>query len=107
MGKPIGVTLVFLLFLATAHPQSLPRFALLEVGEYHGSDVSLEQPGTWIGVFCQEKVCLAKESKVRAARVTDPLVDEEKAAPTGTSVEVLTAEKPLFLVRGVAPAPGP
>lgn len=107
MTKLSCTTLVFLLFFGTAHSQAPPgpRFALLETGEYHGSDVSLNQPKGWVGVFCREKICVAKETNVRTARVPDPLGEEEEKTPTGTSVEVSSAEKPLFLVRGISPAP--
>jgi len=91
--------------LAFSQVQAQHRFTLIETGTYHGQDVRLKQPATWVGVYCKDNSCRAHATRVRSTRVPDPLGDEDPKEPTGTSIEVFTREQPLFLVRGVSGSP--
>jgi len=96
-----------LVALTLAQAQTQQRFALLEPGVYHGQDVPLRQPISWVGVYCKDNACRAHAIQIRSTRVPDPLGDDDPKKPTGTSIEVFANEQPLFLVRGVGHSPRP
>ncbi|HXZ28282.1 MAG TPA: VCBS repeat-containing protein [Terriglobales bacterium] len=98
------VTALVLLAMAQSQAPSSQRFAVLETGEFHGTDVALEQPAAWVGVFCQGEVCAARPVTLKTARIPDPLGDDEENKPTGTSIAVSSKQQPLFLVRGISAA---
>jgi hypothetical protein len=96
-----GLALLFL--LGAANSQQKQQFALLETGDFHGSDVSLSQPLHWLGVYCKKQECSARPTWIKAARTHDEVVDEDSKASTGTTISLAGSgsESPLFLVRGV------
>jgi hypothetical protein len=83
------------------------RIAVLEPGTFHGEDVALKQPSTWLGLFCQRASCELHQTKVRATRVPDPLGEDAPDKPTGTSIQVLSRHQPLLLLHGLAAPLGP
>jgi hypothetical protein len=105
MKRTVAAFVIFT--MALAEPQTKQRFKLLETGVFHGQDVRLAQPSSWVGVYCKENVCTARPTTVRSTRVPDPLGEDDTKKPTGTSIRVSTQEQPLFLVRGISDSPRP
>jgi hypothetical protein len=97
-------TLLCLLVLARllTQAQTSPRFQLLEVGEFHGSDVPLDQPKSWMGLYCAREACSVRQVEITAKRIPDPVGETDEEKPTGTAIEIAGEEQPLFLVRGLA-----
>src|SRR5262249_53386993 len=91
--------------LASGQIQNPQRFQLLEPGTFHGQDVRLKQPTDWVGVYCKNNACRTQSTTVRSTRVPDPLGEDDPKNPTGTSIEISTRERPLFLVRGISALP--
>lgn len=100
-------TLAFVLWtmLAFAQANTPARLAVIEVGEFHGSDVALQQPTSWLAVYCRDGACAASPETIQSKRVSDPLDIDEGGAPTGTSIQTASHRTPLFLVRGVPSKP--
>jgi hypothetical protein len=105
MKQPLAAFLVFSLTLAQASAQS--HFELLETGAFHGQDVRLRQPASWVGIYCKDDICTARPTTVHSTRVPDPLGEDEPNKPTGTLIQVSTQGQPLFLVRGISSSPRP
>jgi len=99
------VVSVLLAMLVVAQAQSPHRLQLLEPGVFHGQDVRLPQPTSWVGIYCKEKGCTAQPTTVQSSRVADPLGDDDPDTPTGTLIRAATPDQPLFLVRGIVVTP--
>ncbi len=96
---------LLIIMMGTANSEQERRFALLEVGSFHGDEVPLNQPKDWLGVFCKQLVCDARPTTIKTTRDHDDVVDEDTKTNTGTSISISLREQPLFLVRGIAPTP--
>lgn len=94
--------LTLLMMPVAGQIQDAHSFALLEPGTFHGSDVSVDQPPTWIGIYCKGKSCSAQQTTIHSTRVPDPLGNDDPKVPTGTEIGVSTPDQPLFLVRGIS-----
>src|SRR5882762_10179524 len=71
------VAVLSLVALTLAQAQTQQRFAILEPGVYHGQDVPLRQPISWVGVYCKDNACRAHAIQIRSTRVPDPLGDDD------------------------------
>lgn len=74
-----------------------PEAALLEVGEFHGDEVSAETGEQWLGLHVSEKGSLLIDHTITVEKVHDPIIDEGDRK-TGKKVSIDLPIDPIFLV---------
>ena len=74
-----------------------PEASLLEVGEFHGDEVSAETGEQWLGLHVSEKGSLLVNHTITVEKVHDALIDEGDKK-TGKKVSVDLPIDPIFLV---------
>ena len=80
---------------------------LLQVGVFHGDEVSAESGEVWLGLYPTPDGYALIPSRITVATVYDPFVDNA-GEKTGKVVSVEGQTPPLFLIRGLdAPERGP
>ncbi len=102
---PKAAVMIFLSLLAAAMPTSAgniatycPSAQLLEVGEFHGEEVSAETGNEYLGLHISDNdESMLLNYKVTVERVHDPLGDGPDEM-TGAKVSVDLPLEPLFLV---------
>ncbi len=84
---------------STASPVE-PEIQLLQVGAFHGDEVSAESGETWLGLYSTSDGYTLIPSRITVETVYDPLVDSE-GERTGKVVSVEERARPLFLIKGL------
>lgn len=74
-----------------------PEATLLEVGEFHGEEVSAETGEQWLGLHVSEKGSLLINHTITVENVHDPILDEGDQK-TGKKVSIDLPIDPIFLV---------
>lgn len=74
-----------------------PEASLLEVGEFHGEEVSAETGEQWLGLHVSEKGSLLIDHTISVENVHDALIDEGDRK-TGKKVSIDLPIDPIFLV---------
>ncbi len=101
--KPTVTTTILLLFAMLSSSVSSPGVAcppeatLLEVGEFHGDEVSAETGEQWLGLHVSEKGSLLINHTITVETVHDPIIDEGDQK-TGKKVSIDLPIDPIFLV---------
>jgi hypothetical protein len=79
-------------------------FSLLLTGQYHADEVPDTAAGQWLGVYESARGNEVKPTRVRIARVPDPIVGDE----SGKEIVATPSKGLVFLVRGFSGvSPGP
>ena len=73
---------------------------LLQVGVFHGNEVSAESGEVWLGLYPTSDGYTLIPSRITVETVYDPLVDGD-GEQTGKMVSVEQQKRPLFLVKGL------
>lgn len=73
---------------------------LLQVGVFHGNEVSAESGEVWLGLYPRSDGYTLIPSRITVETVYDPLVDSA-GEQTGKVVSVEERTRPLFLVKGL------
>lgn len=103
IGKGIRRSLV-ILFVGLMVPgwgQQGQRFALLETGDYHGSDLKNAQPKHWLGIFYSGIHCEVRSTTVSTSPEVDEVAEDGPGVKSGVRVRTADTEAPAFLVRGL------
>src|SRR5687768_14922942 len=103
--KLAATTIVLLLFSLiswSVRPSSAtvmcpPEATLLEVGEFHGEEVTAETGEPWVGLHVSDQGSMLLDYTIKVAAVHDPLMDEGDQK-TGKKVSVDLPLDPIFLV---------
>jgi hypothetical protein len=74
---------------------------LLQVGTFHGDEVSTRSGDSWFALSRSSKGFELVKVPVNIKAVPDPLGDDEKGEPTGKEVTTPPGTDPLILLRGV------
>ena len=74
-----------------------PEASLLEVGEFHGDEISAETGEQWLGLHVSEKGSLLINHTITVENVHDPIIDEGDEK-TGKKVSIDLPIDPIFLV---------
>lgn len=74
-----------------------PEAALLEVGEFHGEDVSAETGEPWLGLHISDNGSTLLNYTITVTKVHDPLLDNGDQM-TGKKISVDLPLEPIFLV---------
>ena len=77
-----------------------PEIQLLQVGAFHGDEVSAESGEVWLGLYSTPNGYTLIPSRITVETVYDPLVDNEQEK-TGKVVSVEEETRPLFLIKGL------
>ena len=77
-----------------------PEIQLLQVGAFHGDEISAESGETWLGLYLTPDGCTLVPSRITVETVYDPLVDNA-GEKTGKMVSVEGQTRPLFLIKGL------
>ena len=101
----LTITTVVLLFAiissnvspSTATSACPPEATLLEVGEFHGEEVTAETGERWLGLHTANNGSILLEYELAVDTVHDPLIDEDDQK-TGKKVSVNLPLEPMFLV---------
>ena len=99
----LGGWICWAMFGCNNQSEALPvesEIQLLQVGAFHGDEVSAESGEIWFGLYSTPDGYRLIPSRITVETVYDPLVDnaEEK---TGKVVSVERGARPLFLMRGL------
>ena len=73
---------------------------LLQVGVFHGDEVSAESGEVWLGLYSTPDGYALITSRITVETVYDPLVDNP-GEKTGKVVSVAEQTRPLFLIKGL------
>ena len=84
---------------ATAVPVEA-EIQLLQVGMFHGDEVSAESGEVWLGLYSTPDGYALIPSRITVETVYDPLVDNAGES-TGKVVSVEERTRPLFLIKGL------
>ena len=103
--KLVVITTILLLFAMMSSSVSSPRArvacppeaGLLEVGEFHGDEVTAETGEQWLGLHVSEKGSLLINHTITVESVQDPIIDESDQK-TGKKVSIDLPLDPIFLV---------
>ena len=98
----IALLLLFSMISSSVRPSSAtvtcpPEATLLEVGEFHGDEVSAETGEQWLGLHVSEKGSLLINHTITVESVHDPIIDEGDQK-TGKKVSIDLPIDPIFLV---------
>lgn len=74
---------------------------LLEVGEFHGDEVSARTGEAWLGLFPVSDGYALRRTTLTVRKVRDLIVDDEAGPETGKKVGTSHRAEPLFLVRDI------
>ena len=74
---------------------------ILQVGYFHGDDVSAKSGETWFGLYPIPNGYELIASRIAVEAVFDPMVDDSEDQKTGKKVSVNLSTEPLFLVKGL------
>ena len=74
---------------------------LLQVGIFHGDEVSAESGEVWLGLYPTSDGYALISSRITVETVYDPLVDNP-GEKTGKLVSAGGQTRPLFLIKGLA-----
>lgn len=77
----------------------LSQIEILEVGEFHGDEVSEKAAGEWLGLYHFGNTFELLPSTVKVEIVRDEIVGEENEK-TGKKVSIDRNEEPILLIRG-------
>ena len=77
-----------------------PEIQLLQVGAFHGNEVSAESGEVWLGLYATPNGYTIIPSRITVETIYDPLVDNEEEK-TGKVVSVAEETRPLFLIKGL------
>ena len=68
-------------------------------GFYHADEFSKKDKNeNWFGIFRNKKECYLAETKIRAKRFFDPIVDEDSLHPTGWEITALNKDTCFALI---------
>jgi len=102
--KIFFLNIMFLGFLtlnsAGVQELSNSEISLLQVGQYHGKEVSAQSGELWFGLYQTEKGYELIPSRISIESINDAIVDD-KDQKTGKKVSVDEPSEPLFLVKGL------
>lgn len=73
---------------------------LLQVGTFHGDEVSAESGEVWMGLYVTSDGYVLIPSRITVETVYDPLIDN-RGEKTGKMVSVEEQTPPLFLIKGL------
>ncbi len=73
---------------------------LLQVGRFHGDEVSAESGEIWLGLYPMSDGYALIPSRITVGTVYDPFVDNA-GEKTGKAVSVEEQTRPLFLIKGL------
>lgn len=76
------------------------KIQLLQVGVFHGDEVSAESGEVWLGLYSTPDGYALIASRITVKTVYDPLVDNP-GEMTGKVVSVGRQTRPLFLIKGL------
>lgn len=85
--------------LAAASPVE-SEIQLLQVGAFHGDEVSAESGEVWLGLYATSDGYVLIPSTITVESVYDPLIDNT-GEKTGKMVSVEGEPHPLFLIKGL------
>ncbi len=96
------VLLLFSMISSSVRPSSAtmtcpPEATLLEVGEFHGEEVSAETGEQWLGLHISDDGSMLLNYEISVTNVHDPILDEGDQK-TGKKVSVDLPLEPVFLV---------
>ena len=77
-----------------------PEIQLLQVGAFHGDEVSAKSGEVWLGLYPTPDGYVLIPLRITVETVYDPLVDDEEEK-TGKAVSVNEQTRPLFLIKGL------
>ena len=77
-----------------------PEIQLLQVGAFHGDEVSAESDEIWLGLYSTPDGYALIPSRITVETVYDPFVDNA-GEKTGKMVSVEGRTRPLFLIKGL------
>ena len=77
-----------------------PEIQLLQVGAFHGDEISAKSDEIWLGLYSTPDGCALVPSRITVKTVYDPLVDNA-GEKTGKVVSVEGQTRPLFLIKGL------
>ena len=77
-----------------------PKIQLLQVGAFHGDEVSAESGEVWLGLYPTPDGYALIPSRITVETVYDPFVDNA-GEKTGKVVFVEKQTRPLFLIKGL------
>ena len=77
-----------------------PEIQLLQVGVFHGDEVSAESGEIWLGLYPTPDGYALIPSRITVETVYDPFVDNA-GEKTGKVVSVEEQTRPLFLIKGL------
>ncbi len=77
-----------------------PEIQLLQVGVFHGDEVSAESGAVWLGLYPTSDGYALTPSRITVETVYDPFVDNA-GEKTGKVVSVEEQTRPLFLIKGL------
>ena len=77
-----------------------PEIQLLQVGAFHGDEVSAESGEVWLGLYSTPDGYALILSRITVETVYDPFVDNA-GEKTGKVVSVEGQTRPLFLIKGL------
>ena len=94
--------LLFSMITSSVRPSSAtltcpPEATLLEVGEFHGEEVTAETGEPWLGLHISDQGSMLLDYTITVAEVHDPISDEGNQK-TGKKVSVDLPLEPIFLV---------
>ena len=84
---------------AAASPKE-SEIQLLQVGAFHGDEVSAESGEVWLGLYATSDGYILIPSTITVKAVYDPLIDNT-GEKTGKMVSVEEQTPPLFLIKGL------
>jgi hypothetical protein len=96
------ILLLFSMISSSVRPSSAtvacpPEATLLEVGEFHGEEVTAETGEPWLGLHISDQGSMLLDYTITVAAVQDPYLDEGDQK-TGKKVSVDLPLEPIFLV---------
>ena len=77
-----------------------PEIQLLQVGAFHGDEVSAESGEIWLGLYSTPDGYALIPSRITVETAYDPFVDNA-GEKTGKAVSVEGRTRPLFLIKGL------
>ncbi len=75
------------------------RVQLLEVGEFHGDEVTAKTSNGWLGLFVTKKHSSLAPISIQISRVFDPIIDDESTKKTGKKVSIQKVSTPVLLIK--------
>ena len=81
-------------------PPVEPEIQLLQVGTFHGDEISAKSGEIWLGLYSTPDGYTLVPSRITVEAVYDPLIDNA-GEKTGKVVSVEEQTRPLFLIKGL------